>query len=169
MLWCFISCLFSELHFKLILRFFWHSQPICKCVRDWEKCFLDALASLRPILFSEWVSQCVLFLGLQITSEYISANIISINASAVIVNCQSCIMSNFLHRKNSSSKFTPKMRKLRLICFRDKMRKNLVCVPILQFIFLSAPNIYINFRVFGLKSTPMKWISKYFTPYLYLG
>ena len=29
--------------------------------------------------------------------------------------------------------------------------------------------IYINFRIFGLKSTPMKWISKYFTPYLYLG
>ena len=57
------------------------------------------------------------------------------------------------------------MRKLRLICFRDKMRKNMVCVPI----FLSAPNIYINFIVFGLKSTPMKWISKYFTPCLYLG
>ena len=48
------------------------------------------------------------------------------------------------------------MRKLRQICFRDKMPKNLVCVPIQ---ILSAPNIYINFIVFGLKSTPMKWIS----------
>ena len=36
--------------------------------------FLDALASLRPILFSE----CVLFLGLQITSESISENVIGL-------------------------------------------------------------------------------------------
>ena len=32
-----------------------------------------------------------------------------------------------------SSKFTPKLRKLRLICFRNKMCKKLVCVLILQF------------------------------------
>ena len=29
-----------------------------------------------------------------------------------------------------------------LICFCDKMRKNLVCVLMLQFIFLSAPNLH---------------------------
>ena len=46
------------------------------------------------------------------------------------------------------------MRKLGLICFCDKMRKNLICVPILQFIFLSAPNIYTNSIVFGFKKYP---------------
>ena len=42
-------------------------------------------------------------------------------------------MSMFYTDKNLSSKFTPKTRKLRLICFRDRMRKILVCVLILQF------------------------------------
>ena len=39
----------------------------------------------------------------------------------------------FTQTKIVGSKFTPKMRKPQLICFRDKMRKILVCVLILQF------------------------------------
>ena len=39
----------------------------------------------------------------------------------------------FTQTKIVGSKFTPKTRKLRLICFRDKMRKILICVLILQF------------------------------------
>ena len=42
---------------------------------NWPQCwFLDALASLKPILFTQSVSESVLFFGLQITSESTSEN-----------------------------------------------------------------------------------------------
>ena len=49
----------------------------------------------------------------------------------------------FTQTKIVGSKFTPKMRKPQLICFRDKTRKILVCV--LKSIF-SARNIYTDLR-----------------------
>ena len=66
---------------------------------------------------------------------------------------QSCIMSYFLHRWNSCSKFTPKVRKLQLICFRDKMPKNLVCVPI--------TSIHISFSSKYLHQLHSIWVQKY--------
>ena len=55
---------------------------------------------------------------------------------------------------------------MQLICFCDNMRKNLVCLLILQFngLFLSAPNIYTDLNSIWVKCadvwakvTQMKW------------
>ena len=50
--------------------------------------FLDARASPRSILFTDWVSQSLIFFGLQITSESTSENVPKVKCQTFNDKCQ---------------------------------------------------------------------------------